>query len=98
MTPARGTSTIIGSSYPSLFLFGLLSPLWRFSTLVTYYFNQFEGDFALHKNDLNYRDRYHIHYTGLPVFHTRASRSMNGGQYLLEPVTPLALPLSLKNV
>ena len=45
----------------SLFLFGLLSPLWCFSNLVNYYlepFFQFEGDFALRKNDLKYCDIY----------------------------------------
>ena len=44
---------------PSLFLFGLLSPLWCFSTLINYYFGaffQFESDFILRRNDLKCRD------------------------------------------
>ena len=51
-------SVLIFSILNSLFLFGLSSPLWCFSTLVNYYFEtfftEFEGDFALRKNDLNY--------------------------------------------
>ena len=47
---------------PSLFLFGLLLPLWCFSTLESYSvfwgFLQFEGDFfALRKKYLKYRDK-----------------------------------------